>query len=169
MIAYRDAVPDDAPLLADLSGRSFVLAFGHLYREEDLRPFLERLDADGWRGELEDPAYQVRLALEDGEGVGFCKIGPLTLPVEPGGPAIELGQLYLLPDWHGLGVAQALMDWALGEARRRGAREVYLSVFTRNYRARAFYRRYGFSFVAPYHFMVGEQADEDEIWKLELT
>jgi ribosomal protein S18 acetylase RimI-like enzyme len=169
MIAYRDAAPADAPLLANLSGRSFALTFGHLYREEDLRPFLERLNADGWHGELVDSRYQVRLALDEGEAVGFCKIGPLTLPVDPAAPAIELRQLYLLPDWQGRGVAQALMDWALGEARRRGAREVYLSVFTKNYRAQAFYRRYGFGFVAPYKFMVGEQADEDEIWKLELT
>lgn len=168
MITYRDATAEDAALLADLSGRSFVLTFGHLYREEDLRPFLERLNADGWRGELADSAYQVRLAVGEEGAVGFCKIGPLTLPVEPGGPAIELRQLYLLPDWHGRGVAQTLMDWALGEARRRGAREVYLSVFTENYRAQAFYRRYGFVFVAPYKFMVGDQADEDEIWRLEL-
>jgi ribosomal protein S18 acetylase RimI-like enzyme len=168
MIAYRDATAEDAALLADLSGRSFELTFGHLYREEDLRPFLERLNADGWRGELNDPAYQVRLAIAEEGAIGFCKIGPLALPVDPDGPAIELRQLYLLPDWHGRGVAQALMDWALGEARRRGGREVYLSVFTQNYRAQAFYRRYGFAFVAPYKFMVGDQADEDEIWRLEL-
>ena len=54
------------------------------------------------------------------------------------------------------------------EARRRGAEELYLSVFTENHRAKAFYRRYGFAYVGPYKFMVGEQADEDEIWKLDL-
>jgi GNAT superfamily N-acetyltransferase len=168
MIHYRDAGMEDADLLADISGRSFELTFGHLYREEDLQPFLERLNADGWRGELSDPRYQVRLAFEDETPTGFCKIGPLTLPVETRAPAIELRQLYLLPEWHGAGIAQALMDWALGEARRRGAKEMYLSVFTENYRAQAFYRRYGFTFVKPYHVMVGEQADEDEIWKLIL-
>src|SRR3954447_3710734 len=116
MITYRDATAEDATLLADLSGRSFELTFGHLYREEDLRPFLERLNADGWRGELADPDYQVRLGIPGEGGVGFCKIGPLALPVDPSAPAIELRQLYLLPDWHGRGVAQTLMDWALGEA-----------------------------------------------------
>ena len=36
------------------------------------------------------------------------------------------------------------MDWALDEARRRGARQLYLSVFIDNHRARRFYERYGF-------------------------
>jgi len=169
MITYRDATPADAPLLADLSGRSFALTFGHLYREEDLRAFLEKLSDEAWRAEIADPARQVRLALAGDEGAGFCKLAPLTLPVEPHGHAVELSQLYLLPEWHGRGLAQALMDWALGEARGRGAREIYLSVFTQNDRAKAFYRRYGFGFVRPYAFMVGEQADEDEIWGLRLS
>ena len=35
------------------------------------------------------------------------------------GPAIELRQLYILHEWRGQGAAQALMDWALAEAKAR--------------------------------------------------
>ena len=167
-VTTRDADAADAALLSELSRRTFVETFGHLYRPEDLAAFLAKFDEAGWRGELEHPAYQVRLAEADGEAVGFAKLGPLGLPVEPSRPALELKQLYLLKDRHGSGIAPALMDWLLGEARRRGAAELYLSVWTQNHRARAFYARYGFAFVAPYAFMVGEQADEDEIWRLDL-
>jgi ribosomal protein S18 acetylase RimI-like enzyme len=168
MTAYRDATPDDASLIADLFERAFVETFGHLYRAEDLAAFLATLSAEGFRRELVEPAYAFRLAFEGEEAAGFCKLGPLGLPVAPEVPAIELRQLYLLRRWHGRGIAAALMDWGLAEARRRGAEEVYLTVYTQNHRARAFYRRYGFAYVAPYKFMVGEQADEDEIWKLAL-
>ena len=41
------------------------------------------------------------------------------------------------------------MDWALDEARRRGAEELYLTVYTDNHRARRFYERYGFEAVGP--------------------
>ena len=58
-----------------------------------------------------------------------------------------------------------LMDWAMEEARVRGAREMFLTVYTDNHRARRFYERYGFTEVGPYHFMVGEQADEDIIMR----
>ena len=55
------------------------------------------------------------------------------------------------------------MDWALAEARSRGAEEMYLTVFIDNHRARSFYDRYGFVPVGRYDFMVGSHADEDVI------
>jgi GNAT superfamily N-acetyltransferase len=168
MIAYRDAGPADAPLLAELSRRTFVETFGHLYREEDLEPFLGQLSEASLRRELETPGFQVRLAEADGEPAGFAKLGPLALPVDPRGHAVELRQLYLLEPWQGRGIARAMMDWTLDEARGRRADEIYLSVWTGNHRARRFYAGYGFAFVAPYAFMVGDQADEDEIWRLRL-
>jgi diamine N-acetyltransferase len=168
MITYRDVGPDDAAALADLHRRSFIETFGHLYTTGDLEAFLRQLNEEGFRGELLDGKHQVRFAEADGEPVAFVKLGPITLPVEPSRPALEFRQLYVLSQWQGARVAQALAEWAIDQARQRGAEELYLSVFVDNQRAKAFYRRYGFAYVAPYTFMVGEQADEDEIWKLDL-
>ena len=42
MIRYRDAAPEDAALISGLFERAFVETFGHLYRPEDLRAFLEK-------------------------------------------------------------------------------------------------------------------------------
>ncbi len=168
MIAYRDAGPEDSAALAELHRRSFVETFAHLYRPEDLQSFLDQLSEKGFRTELLDGEHQVRFAEAEGEPVAFVKLGPITLPVQPPRPALEFRQLYVLGRWQGAGVAQALSEWAIGQARLRGAELLYLSVFTENHRAKAFYRRYGFTYVGPYKFMVGEQADEDEIWKLIL-
>lgn len=168
MITYRDAGPADAAALADLHRRSFVETFGRLYKPEDLAAFLARLSEEGFRGELLDGAHQVRFAEADGEPVAFVKLGPVTLPVEPARPALEFRQLYVLGPWQGSGIAHILTEWALARARERGAEELFLSVWTDNDRAKAFYRRYGFAYVGPYAFMVGDQADEDEIWKLDL-
>ncbi len=168
MIGYRDIGPEDAKALAQLHRRSFVETFAHLYRPEDLEAFLEQLSEEGFRAELLDGQHQVRFAEAGGEPVAFVKLGPITLPVRPTRPALEFRQLYVLKQWQGAGVAQTLSEWAIDQARRRGAEELYLSVFVENHRAKAFYRRYGFTYVGPYKFMVGEQADEDEIWKLEL-
>jgi ribosomal protein S18 acetylase RimI-like enzyme len=169
MISYRDARAEDSALIADLFERAFVETFGLLYRPEDLQAFLDRLSPEGFRGEIEDESYRFRLAFDGEAAAGFCKLGPLTLPVSPGRPAQELRQLYLLKPWHGSGIASVLMDWALGEARRLGTQELYLTVYKDNVRAKAFYRRYGFGYVKPYAFMVGEQADEDEIWRASLA
>ena len=168
MTDYRDGDPDDAALVDALFRTSFVETFGHLYRDEDLAAFLAQFTREAWTRELRDPQFRFRVAVEEGEPAGYAKLGPVGLPVEPDGPALELRQLYLPARFHGLGIARVLMDWVMAEARRRGAGTLYLSVFGENMRAKAFYRRYGFVFVKPYAFMVGEQADEDEIWRARL-
>ena len=169
MTEYRDGTAGDVPAVDTLFRTSFVETFGHLYREQDLAAFLAGFTREAWAREVRDPAFEFRLAFEDGEPAGFAKLGPLVLPIEPAGEAIELRQLYLPARFHGLGIARELMNWVLARARRRGADELYLSVYTDNWRAKAFYRRYGFVYVKPYAFMVGKQADEDEIWRLRLA
>ena len=167
-LAFRPATPADAPMLAQLGRATFVETFGHLYRPEALAAFLETHAEERWAAELADPAISVLLVEENGIAAAYAKVAPVSLPVEPAGPAAELRQLYILKPWHGSGIAPALMDWVLDEARGRGAEELYLSVYVDNHRARRFYDRYGFEFVAPYAFMVGEQADEDLIMRLTL-
>ena len=165
MIAYRDGTPDDAALMSRLGKQTFVETFGHLYTPENLAAFLENHSEENWRGELSNPAFAIRIAEDSGEAAGFAKVGPPSLPFEPTGPSAELRQLYVLKPWHGVGIAHALMDWAIEEARRRGAEQIYLSVFVDNHRARRFYDRYGFEAVGTYDFMVGDHADLDIIMR----
>ena len=167
-IIYRDARPEDASTLADLFARSFTDTFGHLYAPEDLAAFLGGFSEAGWRAELADPLFAFRLAEEEGRAAGYLKLGPTSLPHVAPGPAIEIRQFYLLSPWQGRGVAGALMDWALVEARARGAEAMYLSVFIDNHRARRFYERYGFTYLGPYAFMVGNHPDEDQVLRLSL-
>jgi ribosomal protein S18 acetylase RimI-like enzyme len=167
-IDYRDATEADAPLMAVLGPRSFVETFGHLYSEENLDAFLLNHSEENWRTELTDPRYSVRLAEQDGEAIGFAKLGPTHLPFEPEAPAAELRQFYVLGPWQGAGIAQVLMDWVIAESRRRGAAEIYLSVFEDNVRAQRFYARHGFEPVGRHNFMVGTQADVDVIMRLTL-
>ena len=168
MIAYRDADPADAAAIDALFRRSFADTFAHLYEPADLAAFFADFSEAGWRRELADPGFAFRLAEEGEVLAGYAKVAPLSLPAEPAGPAAELRQFYVLEPWQGGGIAPLLMDWVLAEARRRGAGELYLSVFTENHRARRFYARYGFEPVGPYAFMVGNQADEDIVMRLKL-
>ena len=162
---YRDATPDDAATLDRIFDTSFCDTFAHLYRREDLDAFLSSFGVSDWEDQLKDPAFACRIAQVDGEPAGYAKLGPLKLPVEPDAPALLLDQLYVLTEHHGVGIAHGLMVWALGEASRRGAKRLYLTVYTDNHRARRFYDRYGFEAVGRYDFMVGNHADEDIIMR----
>ncbi|MCA1652935.1 MAG: GNAT family N-acetyltransferase [Sphingomicrobium sp.] len=160
-VTYRDAAPPDADAVADLFVRSFVDTFGHLYPPHDLADFLATITADRFRQDIADPRFTFHLALADKQLAGYVKIGPPELPVETPPDTIELCQLYLLKEWHGTGIAAALMEWAMAEASAKGARYIQLSVYVDNHRARRFYERYGFAPVGRYDFMVGSHADED--------
>ena len=146
-IHFRNAADADAAALASLGRRTFTETFGYLYTRENLAAFLRNHSEERWAGELADPDLSVRVAEADGELVGYAKLGPPTLPFEPRGPSIELRQFYLLKPWQGRGVSGELMRWVINEAGRRGAQDLYLSVFVDNQRARRFYERCGFEVV----------------------
>lgn len=169
MIRYEPPSPADGPALAAMARDSFVATFGSLYAPEDLQAFLDQaFGPDGLPADIARPEIELRIArADDGAIVGFAKLGPVSLPWdEP--TAVELRQLYILPAWHGRGVAAGLMDWALAHARERQASAMVLSVYVDNHRAQAFYRRYGFGEVGRYAFPVGNHIDDDRIWRLPL-
>lgn len=168
-ISYRDAGPADGQVLGGIARATFIDAFGALYKLDDLASFLAQGSDAAYAAELADADIQVRFALTGGAPIGFCKISRLLLPAPDAAPgAMELRQLYLYKPWHGLKIADALTEWAKDQARQRGAPELWLSVFTENQRARRFYARHGFAEIAPYHFMVGDQADEDILCRATL-
>ena len=169
LIGYCDAGPGDGAVLGGIARATFIDAFGSLYKLDDLAEFLNQGSDAAYAAELADPDIAVRFAVTGGAPIGFCKISRLLLPAPDASPgAAELRQLYIFRPWQGLKVADALTDWAKDQARQRGADEIWLSVFSQNARARRFYARHGFEEVAPYHFMVGNQADEDILCRARL-
>ncbi|MES2001024.1 MAG: GNAT family N-acetyltransferase [Pseudomonadota bacterium] len=164
----RDAGAEDLPVIDRLFRTSFGGTFGHLYSAENLTAFFAGFTPEAWQREHDDPRFALRLAELAGRPVGFAKIGPMALPADHGPDALQLYQLYLLDEAKGQGIAGELIEWALTQARARGADELFLSVFIDNQRARRFYQRHGFVDVGPYHFMVGDQADEDVVMKVAL-
>lgn len=167
-IDYRIATLADVEAIDRVFRTSFCETFAHLYRPQDLAAFLGQFTRAAWTDELTDLHYAFLVAEDDGNAIGYVKLGPSSLPVQASARAIELRQLYLLSSHFGTGVGAQLMEWAIAEARRREADELYLTVYTDNQRARRFYQRTGFQEVGAYSFMVGEHADEDVIMRLRL-
>ena len=169
----RPATPADAETLSRLATDSFVAAFGHLYRREDLRAFLDQYrTAERYGADLAEPAKRVQLAEIDGAAAGYALVvlgwgfeeRPQPRPDRP----VLLSQLYCLPQATGRGVGAALMDWAIAEARGWRADALQLSVFSENFGAQRFYQRYGFRHVADIDFLVGNQRDDEFLYELAL-
>jgi ribosomal protein S18 acetylase RimI-like enzyme len=165
-IVYRRAISADASALAAFAARTFTETFGHLYPPEDLAAFLAaKYGADIQAREIAEPETTYTLALRCDEIVGYCQLGAYELPIACEDRPLEIHRLYVDASVKGAGVARALMDDALAQARARGATSLWLSVWENNARAQAFYRRYGFEHVGEHKFMVGKTADRGLIWR----
>lgn len=147
MIQYFAPTNDVAGSLRAMARQAFSDTFAALYDPAPFAKFLD--DAYGVGGSMErdlaDASIRWQVAAMDGQVIGYAKLSVLKAPApapQPG--AMELQQIYVLGPWHGRGVAERLMLWALDTARVEGAPEIYLTVFDHNARAKRFYRRHGF-------------------------
>ena len=168
---YRPATPDDAPALARLGRDSFCAAFAHLYKPEDLNPFLEQVYSEkAVAEEIADPAIIHRLAADGTALAGYCKMREPSWYADHSDAArpIALGQLYTDPDRTGQGIGAVLMDWAIDEARTRGCDAIQLSVWSENHGAQRFYQRHGFTKIADIDFWVGNHRDDELLYELRL-
>lgn len=172
MTTIQLATPGDAEAIAAFANGSFTHTFGHIYDPADLATFLADWNPPARvRAQLADPGYAIALVRDEAAAIlGYIKMGPVDfdLPAgQPTGDAVELHQLYVADAAKGTGVAVALMEWGIAWARER-ASILYLTVFTENDRAQAFYRRYGFYDVGRNEFRVGNHVDEDRFFRLDL-
>lgn len=167
----RDATMEDVPALAKLGRDSFCAAFEHLYEPDDLKAFLEEVHSE--KAVAEEVAGDDcihRLAFDGEKLVGFCKMRVpswYAKDTEAKNP-IALGQLYTDPTRTGQGIGAALMDWAMAMARERGHDAIQLSVWSENYGAQKFYRRYGFEKTKDIEFWVGNHCDHEFLFEVRL-
>jgi diamine N-acetyltransferase len=167
MIAFRTPRPDEAASIACLGRETFTESFGHIYAAADLATYLEQVYTKPVvAAELVNPLLRYQIVEENGQLVGYCKIGlGVTLDYDPGDKkVVELKQLYLRGATHGTGIGQTLMDWAIEQATLEAADEMILSVYSDNPRAQRFYERNGFSKIADTFFMVGDHRDEELLY-----
>ena len=131
--------PADADAIARVLIVTWRATYGHLlpssFFDDDA---LEQRTAM-WRSMLNGPRRPPRLRVAEahGEIVGFASAG---IPIDDEDPVrdLQLYTLYLLPEHHGSGAGQELLDAVLAGDRAQ------LWVAEDNPRAHSFYRRNGF-------------------------
>lgn len=164
-VSIRLAVPADAAALAELAARTFNDAFGAENNPDDLAQHLASAYGPVQQGrELADANIVTLLAELDGELAGYAQLRSIPAPACVEGTApIELRRFYVVQRWHGQGIAQSLMRRVDEEADRVGARTLWLGVWERNERGKAFYRKCGFADVGSQVFTVGTDPQNDRI------
>jgi GNAT superfamily N-acetyltransferase len=160
------ATPSQAAQLAEFGARTFREAFEADNTAEDMRLHLESAwSPEKQLAEIQDPDIDT-LIFADGTGrwLGFAQLraGKVAEGV-PAQGSIELWRFYVDKPFHGQGVAGELMKGAKLRAKRRGASSMWLGVWERNERARAFYAKHGFIRVGSQVFVVGSDPQTDHV------
>ncbi|HEY6125205.1 MAG TPA: GNAT family N-acetyltransferase [Steroidobacteraceae bacterium] len=165
-VQIRRATVADAEALTEIGARTFFETFAADNTPEDMQMFLSSTwQADLQRAEILDAGMDTLLACDaSGAIAGFAQVRVAHPPAGIAARApVELKRFYVDKPWHGQGLARVLMDSAEQAARARGGKEFWLGVFERNERARAFYRKCGFSRVGAQIFVVGTDPQTDDV------
>jgi diamine N-acetyltransferase len=162
----RGATVADVEALTAFGARTFRESFAADNTPEDMRRHLDSAwSAEKQVAELRNPDIDTLvLTDESGRWLGFAQLR--ANKVSEGVPregSIELWRFYVDKPFHGQGVAGALMNGAKERARRRGANSMWLGVWERNERAKAFYAKHGFRRVGSQVFVVGSDPQTDHV------
>lgn len=178
--ALRHATPADAAVLAAFAARTFRETYAppagpcdpadvEAYVAGHFGP--ERLAA-----ELADPRLRVLVAESGGTTAGYAVVRVASRPDDAADFApvadreaaallaaatAELARLYVDRPWYGRGLGATLFDAARAEASAAGAGALWFSVFQRNPRAVAFYRKRGARTIATATFTMGRELQDD--------
>ena len=167
----RPATVADAALLAELGARTFYDTFAPHCSPEDMTAYLTvAFSPEIQAAELADQSRLFFIAELDGRAVGYAQLHAADAPTcVLGAKPIELARMYVAKEWHGQGVAHALMRVCLDEARGAGYETMWLGVWERNWRAQGFYRKWGFSVVGSHVFPVGSDPQIDLLMERTLA
>ncbi|HEV8267057.1 MAG TPA: GNAT family N-acetyltransferase [Thermoanaerobaculia bacterium] len=165
--AIRRAGTGDATPLAALAAATFRDTFAADNTAENMSAYLaSAFGEEKQAAELLDPGVAYFVAEEAGAAVGYAELKSGPAPACVGGAKpVELARLYVSREFFGKGLANALMDRCLDEARSRAFETIWLGVWEKNLRAQAFYRRWGFTRVGEHLFLLGTDPQTD--WLME--
>jgi ribosomal protein S18 acetylase RimI-like enzyme len=166
-VAPRDSVDTDE--LAAVAARTFPLACPPSTPAHNIASFIDtNLSATRFAEYLADPRRAVLTARNDDRIVGYAMLIRGDPDDTDDTDTAELSKLYVLPDYHGAGVATALMETTLATAAEWGVRGVWLGVNQENRRAQRFYLKSGFKVSGTRTFRVGTRRENDYVMVREL-
>ena len=158
-IVLRCAMQRDAEALSTFAARLFRETYAADTAASDLADYIAgNFGSERQRAEIVDPRGVVLLAVKAGDQDAILGYAHLVM-LAPG--EALLNRLYVDAGCRGTGLAGRLLDALRGECRQRGAAGLRLTVFEKNARAIAFYRRSGFVDVGTIDFPVGEDVQRD--------
>ncbi|MEJ1159841.1 GNAT family N-acetyltransferase [Prosthecomicrobium sp. N25] len=139
-IGVRRATAKDVEAIADVHDEAWRLAYSGIIPGANLERMVTRRGPAWWAKAIERRAAV--LVLEVGGVVcGYATVGPTRMRMLPF--AGEIYEIYLKPEFQGLGFGRHLFQAARSELKRYGLKSFAVRVLRDNELAQGFYRRMG--------------------------
>lgn len=165
-LVTRHASVEDAPALAAFAAKAFSDTYRDLHEPWEITSYVaESFNPQSVAEVLRDPACTTILAEVGSRLAGYAVVQAAEPPGCVTGPSpMEVARFYLGEEFLGQGYGAQLMRAVHAEARRLGARTLWLGVYDRNVRAVRFYERMGFTKVGGKEFLIAGQIYIDPIY-----
>ena len=161
---FRLADSRDAEALAAFMTRNFLAAYGDCSTPANVAATVtEHYGVDAQLRQLADPARLNLVAELDGRIAGHAQLhvgSEAPAAVSPL-PSVEIARFYVDVDFHGQGVAQAMMAESRRLAASRGGASLWLSCWQQQPQAIRFYEKEGFRIAGTLVFRVGDDPKDD--------
>ena len=165
-VTVRAATREDAAALAEFGRRTFAETYAAANHPAEVEAHLARTFGEEQQlAEIADPLTHV-IVVEVERALGGYAVLHDGLAA-PAGDALvrpaELARFYVDQQWHGRGLADALIEGVLETAGTLGVESLWLLVWEQNARAIGFYRRHGFREKGAAVFLFGNEPQQDKL------
>jgi len=156
--------------LQKISRDTFLETFAHSTSEENMRHYLENnFSKEQLAKEIEQEYSEFYFAKLEDAVIGYLKINYSGAQTELNDQkSLEVERIYIVREYYRKGVGQLLLNFALQIAKQQKLDYVWLGVWEENHRAIQFYLKNGFITFDKHVFMLGEEAQNDFMMKLDL-
>jgi ribosomal protein S18 acetylase RimI-like enzyme len=169
-LIIQRATETDLSDLQSISILTFCQAFEQFNTAEDMQLYLENcLSIEQLNKEMKTEASSFFLAKIDGVTIGYLKLNQGNSDQNDlEGQGLEIERIYVVEEYHGTGIGQALYAFAIDEATKIRATHLWLGVWKHNPRAIRFYEKLGFEPFGTHQFILGKDIQTDILMQLPL-
>lgn len=162
-VQVAKATLQEMTLVQTIGREVYTETFQPFNTAENMRAYLdEAYNLPQLEREWAEPGAVYYLAWVGDVPAGFLRLRRNDEVAHELGPnTLELQRLYIHSRFHGLGVASKLMDVFVAEGHARQVDWLWLGVWEKNFRAQAFYKKWGFEKFGEHVFQMGDDPQID--------
>ena len=166
-LTIKKAKHRDTNTLAKLGRHTFTDTYaGKIPKHALKRYVLQHFNPKVIAGALREKKSGFSIAYIGGKPAGYSKINVSRNVQGKKDPRCsELEKLYVLKEFQGKGIGNALLKKFENAAKKRGNTFVWLGIWKKNKRAISFYKRHGYAEFSSRIFTIGKIRQKDPLFK----